>query len=170
MDKRWIYIIIILIIGLSGLYYIVDTSTTVGSAIVGLNSFILSIPDSFNIEDTDHGYVSLANRQTNERIIIKDLGKSKSVDEIFEKELSAVVSSENVTIINNTTEKHNDITSKVVYYEKLPNHTFYKVMVFSKFNHTFLIKSINFKDVKSLNDITYFIIDNINLDHKKKQD
>ena len=64
MDKRWIYFIIILVIGFSGLYYIVGTSTTVGSAIVGINSFTLTVPDSFNIENNDHGFASLINRQT----------------------------------------------------------------------------------------------------------
>ena len=32
MDKRWIYIIIILLIGVTALFFIVQSSTTLGSA------------------------------------------------------------------------------------------------------------------------------------------
>lgn len=169
MDKRWIYILIILIIGFSALYYIVVNSTTIGSAIVGINAFIFTIPDSFNIENSDHGFASLVDRDTNEHILVKELGKGKSFNKSIEKELLNVESDEDVKRISSTTEKYKDMTSKVINYEKEPNGTVNKVAVFSKFNHTFLIKSTNFKDVDTLNEKTHFIMDTIKQDHKKKQ-
>lgn len=169
MNKKWIYIIIILIIGFSGLYYIVSTSTTVGSAMVGINAFLFTVPDSFNIENNDHAFASLTNRETKEKIYIKDLGKDKSVDKNFEKEVFVIESNENLTILNNTTEKYNDMTSKVVYCNNTVDNTLYKVSVFKKYNHTFLIKSSNFKNPTTLNEKTHFVMDTLKQDHKKKQ-
>ena len=169
MDKRWIYFIIILVIGFSGLYYIVGTSTTVGSAIVGINSFTLTVPDSFNIENNDHGFASLINRQTKEYLVIKDLGKNKPVDENFDKEASSIESNENYMIINNTTENYHDMDSKVMYYKTADNNTLYQFSVFTKFNHTFSIRSANFLRVDTLNDKTHFVMDTLNQDYKKSQ-
>ena len=161
--------ILILVIGFSGLYYIVGTSTTVGSAIVGINSFTLTVPDSFNIENNDHGFASLINRQTKEYLVIKDLGKNKPVDENFDKEASSIESNENYMIINNTTENYHDMDSKVMYYKTADNNTLYKFSVFTKFNHTFSIRSANFLRVDTLNDKTHFVMDTLNQDYKKSQ-
>ena len=40
MDKRWIYIIIILLIGVTALFFIVESSTTLGSAETYVHKFI----------------------------------------------------------------------------------------------------------------------------------
>ena len=45
MDKRWILIIIIAIIGLSSMYLIVDESMTVGSAITTFSKTTITIPE-----------------------------------------------------------------------------------------------------------------------------
>ena len=75
MDRRWIYIIIIFIIGFAALFYIAESSTTVGSAVIGINTFTTSIPDDYNIENSQNDYATLIKRQTHEKIYIKDEGK-----------------------------------------------------------------------------------------------
>ena len=82
MDKRWILIIIIAIIGLSSMYLIVDNSMTVGSAITTFSKTTITIPEGFSVEDTNNNLVTLYNKNNDERIEIYDFGKGNTVKEI----------------------------------------------------------------------------------------
>ena len=46
MDKRWIYILIILIIGVISANLIIGSSNTVGTANTNLDKFTVSLPHS----------------------------------------------------------------------------------------------------------------------------
>ena len=81
MDKRWIYILIIAVIGITCLFFIAESSTTIGKATVKVGHYITTLPDSFNINKNGEEYAKLINRKTNERIFIKDLGKGNLIDD-----------------------------------------------------------------------------------------
>lgn len=169
MDKRWIYVIIIFIIGFTAMYYIADTSTTVGKAIVSVNTHLVTVPDSFNIEGNEYNYALLVNRQTKEHIFIKDLGKGDLIGKNFEEEAGNLETNQNVTKISYTTEKYNQKSYNVIEYETA-NGKHNKILFFTENHHTFKIKSTDFKDMKTLEKNTKFIIDTFRPDHKKKQD
>ena len=168
MDKRWIYIIIILIIGISALYFIVSSSNTVGSAIVDVNKFLITLPDDFNIQDTDREYSILINRNTNAKIIIKDLGKGNSINERLQND-SSIYHDRNYMEIKNKSFTHDDVKIKEIYgidEENNINSTAY----FMKFNHTFNIKTNNFHDIETIDSNVEFIIDTLQIDYKQSQD
>ena len=75
MDKRWILILIILIVGGYCTYNIVDSSTTVGDAITVVNKSVITIPKDFSIADTDKNSVDLIDNKDNKKIHIEDIGK-----------------------------------------------------------------------------------------------
>lgn len=169
MDKRWIYVIIIFIIGFTAMLYIVDTSTTVGKAVVAVNTHLVTVPSSFNIEGNEYNYALLVNRQTKEHIFIKDLGKGDTIDENLKMEREDLESNENITKISFTTENHNKKVCQVINYETKDNK-YNKVLFFTQTHHTFKIKSTDFKDLKTLDKKTKFVIDTFKQDYKKTQD
>lgn len=171
MDKRWIYILIIFIVGFVALFYIVESSTTVGSAIVAVDKYLTTVPDSYNIEKSDHNYANFINRETNERIMIESVGKGDLVEKRLNEELDKLQNNVNITKINITTEKCDDIIFSTVFYEKFNNsQNFNKIMVFEEFNHTFFVKATDFNNLDNLNEKAYFVIDALHQDFKKKQD
>lgn len=168
MDKRWIYIIIILIIGISALYVIVSSSNTVGSAIVDVNKFIITLPDDFNIQDNDKEYSILINRNTNAKIVVKDLGKGNFVNERLKND-SDIYHSGDYKEIKNKTFDYEDIKVKTIYgigEDNKINSTAY----FMKFDHTFNIKTNNFKDIDTIEEKVKFIISTLQRDYKQSQD
>ncbi len=77
MDKRWIMILIIIIIaGICG-YFIASSSDTVGNAIVDVNTFTVTVPHNFGIDSTVDETIFIK-RGSNEKVSLKDLGKQDS--------------------------------------------------------------------------------------------
>lgn len=167
MDKRWIYIIIILIIGLSTLYYIVSSSNTVGSASVDVSSFIITLPGDFHIDMTDDAGATIIDRTTDEKLIITDLGKGKSIDNLTRDDLKKSKKMKSVKIENETVSLNN-ITIKTVFV--IDDDTINSTSYFMKFNHTFSIDAYNFNDKDTLYDNIDFIIDSLKRDYKQTQD
>lgn len=170
MDKRWIYILIILIAGICTLQYIVDTSTTVGSAIVAIGTYTDTLPESYNIETSERDYAILVNRQTDEKIHIEDLGQGNLTEDGVKARLIELEDNPNITKINYTTEKYNDIILNTIKYEKAPANTTNKATLFMKFNHTFLLESYNYHDEANLDKGAHFVIDTLKQDYKETQD
>ena len=61
MDKRYLLIIIILIMGLFTLYFITDASYTIGSASATLGEYTFSLPQGFMVEHTEKKHASIYN-------------------------------------------------------------------------------------------------------------
>lgn len=174
MDKKWIYIIIIFIIGISALYLIVDASTVLGSGNVNLNTYTVTLPDGFNIENNENGELSIINRNSGEKIIITDFGKislnnpeikkieSELIEEINKNENTTVYDEINLTIANKTV--------PCIYYETSPGDKVNHDIFITKYNHTFIIEGMNFKDNETFKENVNFIIDNLKPDPKQKQD
>lgn len=170
MDKRWIYILIIFIVGIATLAFIVDTSTTVGSAIVSISTYTDTVPDGYNIEDSEKDHAVFINRKTNEKIYVGELGKGNLTDKKFDEKVIELSNNENVTNINFTGEVYNNITLKTICYEKLPDNTINKASFFMKFNHTFIVNSYNYHDENKIDEGAHFVIDTLQKDYKKSQD
>lgn len=168
MDKRWIYILIILIIGVICLFFIVESSTTVGTANVNLDTFTLTMPSDYNIEDSNGGYLEIYNKNTREKLAIKDLGKKNNFSSEMGNKLSALEANENVTLIKNTTITCKNITAQSIYYEKVQG-TINRATYFNKYNHSFSIESYNFHDNSTMEKNIIFLMDNLRPDYKQKQ-
>lgn len=168
MDKRWIYILVILIIGVSCLYLIVESSTTIGKATVSVNSFLVTAPDSFNIFDDDKYYTDLINRNTREKLFIKDLGKKKDIiNSDMSERVEKLYEDGNYANIKNITPYDDDIPT--VYYED-SNSTLNQMSYVVKYNHTFFIRASHFHDNATMQKDVKFVIDSIIPNYKQKQD
>lgn len=166
MDKRWIYILIIAIIGISCMFLIVESSTTIGKATVKVDNFLITIPDSFNIHNDGSDYADLINRKTNERILVKDLGKGDRIEEKMSEVYESYSNNESYYNVKNVTV--ND-TIPTIYYEDY-NNTINQINFITKFNHTFSVKSSHFHDNATIEENAEFIIDSLVPNYKQKQD
>lgn len=167
MDKRWLYILIILIIGISCMYLIVESSTTVGKATVKVNSFLVTVPDSFNIDGTGGHYAYLINRNTHESIYIHDVGKGNFIDKNMSEKWDMTINEpEKYMNLKNTTHKKNIST---MYYEDC-NGTLNQITFFTKYNHTFYIKSEHFHDNNTMQKSAKSVIDSLIPNYKQKQE
>ncbi len=169
MDKRWIYILIIAIIGVACGYYIVESSSSVGSANINVDTFVISVPDGFNINSHSGKYLSLINRNSLEMIQIKDLGRGNALKENISDKINNLSRNENVTFINETTYKIGNETYPSIYYEKIDDIVD-RVTFVSKYDHLFLIECHNFHDNQTIKENTQKVIDSLKPDYKQKQD
>ena len=168
MDKRWIYILIIFIIGVSALYIIASSSNTIGCATVDVNTFVITLPDSFNIDGTDGNSATLINRNNGEKLIVEDLGKGNFIDDMLLNYTKNSPNNGKHVKIENKTITHNNITIQTVYI--IDNNTINSTSYFIKFNHTFTIKANNFSDNESIDNNIKYIIDSLVRDYKQTQD
>lgn len=170
MDKRWIFILIIFIIGCSCLYVIVDSSSILGSANTYVGKFTVSLPSEYNVEESGSDFVSLVNRNTNEKISIMDFGKNFNVDK-FQGEITLeYLENENITSIQDTAFKYGKLSLPSTYYVMLPNNTVNQDIYLTEYNHTFVIEATNFKDNATMQHDIKSLIDSLKPDPKQKQD
>ena len=99
MDKRWIMILIFLIVGCCCLFYVVETSSTVGDAITVVNKTVVTLPNDFSIESKETDYGTIINENTNEKIYIKDLGKEDSSMNAFKTALQDLSKKSDIKVI-----------------------------------------------------------------------
>ena len=71
MDKRWIIIIIILIVGFSSLYFIVNDSMRLGKAIDTIDNVIITLPTDFKIGEKTPTSAELMDRDADKKIKIE---------------------------------------------------------------------------------------------------
>ena len=165
MDKRWILILIILIVGCTCLYYIVDSSTTVGDAITVVNKSVITLPSDFTIDSDTKSSATLINKNTNENIVIKDLGKSDSAFDCFKDDLNSLDN-----IINNSTLNINNITAYEIDFQNLTTKSNTTLVYVYSSNHTFNIKFDGYENQNELNQDLNFIVSTISPDFKQNQD
>ncbi|MBQ6099768.1 MAG: hypothetical protein IJL02_07915 [Methanobrevibacter sp.] len=170
MDKRWIYILIIFIIGISCLYLVADSSTTIGKATVKVNAYLITIPDSFNIDNTGGQYAQLINRNTKEYITIVDLGKGDLIKQSVDEKTDSLENNGSFSNIDKFSLKIDDDSIPSISYESYDNNTINQVSYFTKYNHTFSIESTNFLKNDTIKDNVKFIIDSLAPNYKQKQD
>ena len=169
MDKRWIYIIIILLIGVTALFFIVESSTTLGSAETYVHKFTTTIPPSFNIDESGKEYTVLININTGEIIDIRDLGKGDLIEsEMYNKTL-LLNENPNVTSIKKVTYDLNGTKLPTIAYNTTKN-TINQISYFQKYNHTFVITAKNFQDRDYMDHNLEYILNTLKPDLKQKQD
>ena len=155
MNKKWILILIFLIVGCCCLFYVIETSSTVGNAITVVNKTVVSLPDEFSIENRENRYSTLLNKNTNEKITIEDLSKNPDINHI-----------------TNSTLNIDNITAYKIDYQNITkenNSDLCNVYVFTC-NHTFLIKLENYNNSTKLNENLDYVITHMTPDFKQSQD
>ncbi len=171
MDKKWILIIIILIVGCFLMHNIVDSSTTVGNAITVVNKTVVTLPDGFSIGESEKNSVELLDEKTGEKIYITDLGKTDSAQNEYNEALQSLAYNSDIYIINNSTSMINNTNTYLITFE---NHTVNTNTVCLGYiyscNHTFSLEFQNYSDNNRLNDNLNFIVSTISPDFKQSQD
>ena len=170
MDKRWIYIIIIAIAGIGCLYLTAESSNNIASANINVDKFIITVPQSFNIEKSGGDDIRLINRENGERINVAFLGKGTDIDQNMTDKINALSQNGNITVMETTTTKINNETVPIIYYEKLPNNSVNQVAFITKFDYKFSIECANFNDNATITHHIEFISDSLKKDFKHKQD
>ena len=171
MDKRWILILIILIVGLACMYAIVDSSNTVGNAITVLNKSVVTLPDDFGIGNTEKNSVELIGKNDDEKVYIEDFGKKDIALELFKDNLSALSHKSEFKILKNTTESINNITVYKIYLQDCTTENITNVTmayIYSN-NHTFMIK-ITGSNQSNMEKNLNFLVSTIQPDYKQSQD
>ncbi|WP_407392045.1 hypothetical protein [Methanobrevibacter sp.] len=172
MDKRWILLIIIAIVGISCMYNIVTTSTSIGTPITNLNKSLVTIPDDYGIGDTDKKSVEIYNKSCEEeKLYIEDLGKVNESLDKFNSKLNKLSHDSNVKIIKNSSNYTDGIDVHSVYYQKLDNPDKYEsVSYITCINHTFYIKMYGYDDLNQMDYPFNFVVDTLQPDYKRSQD
>ena len=159
MDKRWYGIIIILIVGLGSMFLVVNSSTTVGSAVIIVNDVSVALPHNFKILHNQPDESELQNRDNNETIYIKYLCDGNKSSDEFKKALK----DDNLDIVKNTTNS----TLHTIYCK---NQTgVYTLNFFEKCDRTIMIKMSYYNDTSKMNDDLNYIIDSIMPDYKQSR-
>ena len=169
MDKRWILIIIIAIIGLSSMYLIVDESMTVGSAITTFSKTTITIPEGFSVEDTSSNIVTLYNKKNNEKIEICDFGKGNTVKEMQTNITAEILQEEG---LNNVTNRTFNLDDTEINQTILKNGSNSKVVIsyFYKYNHTYSIIMTGYKKLNTTTQDLDCILYTLRPDYKQSQD
>lgn len=172
MNKKWILILIFLIVGCCCLFYVIETSSTVGNAITVVNKTVVSLPDEFSIENRENRYSTLLNKNTNEKITIEDLSKGESALDNFKEKLIDLSKNPDINHITNSTLNIDNITAYKIDYQNITkenNSDLCNVYVFTC-NHTFLIKLENYNNSTKLNENLDYVITHMTPDFKQSQD
>ena len=169
MDKRWILIIIIAIIGLSSMYLIVDNSMTVGSAITTFSKTTITIPEGFSVEDTSNNLLTLYNKNNNEKIEIYDFGKGNTIKEMQTNITSEILEEEG---LNNVTNRTINLEDTEISQTILKNGSNSKVVIsyFYKYNHTYSIIMTGYNKVNTTTQDLDWILCTLRPDYKQSQD
>lgn len=168
MDKRWLIIIIIFIIGLGSMYYIVDNSNTVGSAITTFSKTTITIPEGFSVGDTSSDSVELYSKKNPEKITIYDYGKGNTAISDLKNITALYQENADLTNITNKTENISDQT--VYSIDLMDGNGTNQISAFYRQNHTYVLVMEEFKNPDDINKNLEFIITTMTPDYKQAQD
>ena len=135
MDKRWLVIILIFIIGVGVLYLIVSSSDTVGKAVTVCDEMTITLPTGFNLLHSNPTNVTLLNHQ-NETLFIKIIGMDTTSKEQYNTRLDLL--KENSAVEIEKTDDNNVYHS--IYYENIDTGNKSVVCFFDKDNRTIEVK------------------------------
>lgn len=168
MDKRWIYILIILALALISGYFVVMESPKVGSAITNVNTSLVTLPADFEVSSKNSKSVTMGDGKIGEKIYLEDLGKKHVAFEKYNEILEDSAESDEVDNLRNSTNTTSQsITFYLISYENMTSDMNISKAYFEKNNHTFYIKLSNYTNVTSHDSDLKFLIDNLSPDYKK---
>ncbi len=166
MDKRWIGIIVILIIGLFAMYLIVDNSTSVGNACTIVGDESVTVPPGLKIGNTNALSVTLYNPSNNDTIHIKFIGKGDTTLKEYKKCLNAL--KQNSKVNNIKDEKNNN--TYIIHYNNLTSKDPNEMRVFvAKNNRTISMKFIKYTDTDKQKQDMDFIVKTLKHDYKQNK-
>ena len=140
MDRRWMGIIIIFLVGALGIGMIVDTSDTVGQAVTVCNEMTVTIPDGFKLFLSNPTNTTLINNE-NETIFIKISTDTSSKDQ-FNQRYLLLKSDEKIHI--DKVEHNGDVHN--IHYTHLDKDVKVFGSYFEKDNRTIELRMNEFKD------------------------
>ena len=168
MDRRWIGILIILIVGLSAMYLIVDNSNTVVNAISVIGDVSVTLPPGYKTGATHATDFSMYNPSNENTIFVNFLEMGNHSQKYYKKNLTALKNNPDITVYdyssNGTvhTIHYNDPNSKY----KNHNET---LVFFEKVNRTLSMRLVKFDSFSDQNDEIPFIMDNVKKDFKQNK-
>ena len=172
MDKRWISILIIIIIACGCGYLIVQFSDTVGNAVVDVHKTTLTIPSDFSKDYSAEYSVKLIHKGTPESIYVKDLGKEDNVESSFKNDEKKLAGYSDIEVLSNNTTKMGDIEVHTVYYTNITNSEAMNMSnsYFYSFEHTYFVKMSGFDSLDRLNEKLEKVVTALKPDYKQSQD
>lgn len=171
MDKRWILLIIIAIIGIGCMYNIVSNSTSIGTPITTLNKTIVTIPNDYTVGDSDKKSTELFNdSNVEQKIYMEDLGEGNFSLNKFNNKLKQLSNDKNIKIIKNVTNSTGGRDTHTIYYQELDSPQEYKsVSYISCINHTYYFKLYGYENIDGMDYPLKFIVDTLQPDYKRSQ-
>lgn len=165
MDKRYLLILLIIIMCSINLYILADNSEIVGSANIESKNFIFSIPEGFTLYESTNQYVCLFNQNNG---IYTYVYLNLTGDDIYQKRFDELNKSKDTEILSNGVIKHKNIDINSIYYSKEgKNHS---IFIFTKDNYQFSAHMLGFNYDTQKNEtisIISEIVDTIRINYKR---
>ena len=162
MDKRWFLILIIIIVGAVCMYFIVDSSPTVGKAVTVADEMTITLPTGFNLLKNDDKNVILIDHQ-NHTAHIRIIGLGNTTLKEYNAKLDSLKNDSEMEI----QEHGKNGTGYIIFYKNITSNKEYSMTYFFKDNRTVSLKMGTYdnwqKDWK-------FIIDTIVHNFKQNKD
>lgn len=154
------------------MYLIVDTSTTIGTSITVVNKTVITLPNDFSIEDTGSNTAKIVNKNANEQIYFKDLGKKDAARDSFNEKLKELQEDPNIKINSNSTVEIGNITVYKIDCENFTTENATNISICYAYTcyHTFSTLFKNYSDNAKLDKDLDYIISNMKPDFKQSQD
>ena len=171
MDKRWIAILVIIVLAIICGYYVAQNSPTVGNANADVDKSSITLPYGFSVGSSEATSLELVDKNTNEKIYIEDLGKGDSAESSFKSDLKQVKKEkEFIDEVTHTT--NNGITIYIAHYIDLNNEDLKNQSIAYYFTNgnTYHLKLSGFENTDSIDEKITFIAENTHPDYKKSQD
>lgn len=173
MDKRYLLIIFILVIGGINLALIADHSDVVGTASVNFGNHTFSLPDGFNLGESSEDSVMLIGTNSNLRIEFTALDRN---DLNYNETLDDLRNGSDYRVLSNGTIRTGEMTINAIFFTDLVGNNSdevannYTSFFFTKDNDTYRINVWNFdyeNDRDSvISDLSY-ILNSLRINYKQ---
>ena len=147
MDKRYLLIIGIIVICCVNLYVITTFSDVVGSAYFNVGNYTFTLPENFNVDNTENNHVVIINQNSKMKI---NIFTYLSETDTYKNALKVVENNSECTMLSNGTIHHNNITIYSLYY--VQNERNSSVFYFNKENNNFKIVITDFNQETQHNE------------------
>lgn len=159
MNKQYLVIIIILIMGLTSLYFISINSDVVGSASISVNKYIFSSPEGFVLDYSKSNEVALhSSSEENLSMYVTIIDDSN----YFPSFLDWLENNSDYTILSKGSIKVNDIDVDTVYNRHKLNNNLSNncsIFYFNKYGTNFKLEITGFNYDTDRNKTMNFLID-----------
>lgn len=167
MDTRWILILTVVIAALGCGYSIIESSTTVGSAVTVIDKCAATVPGDFSVEESRNYDVTLAHDGTAEKIKIKEIEKNNTVKKEINNLTKSIKKSYKIQY-NNTWKTPDKNKVYTIYYKNSTDNLSTSVFYVNKY--TFVLNTTGYDNTTKLTKDVGYIVDTIRPDYKQSQD